>query len=127
MRTCTAVATAAVLLAVLTACGTDAEPDKPADAKPTSGQSDAKKGAGIPAEPTGAKRAALLAALKAIDPALVADEDKAITNARNQCSTISGGGNADASAKARFSTSQHEVSDTEATAINAALKASLCP
>jgi c-di-GMP-binding flagellar brake protein YcgR len=64
--------------------------------------------------------------LKAINPAIVADGDKAIDNARNQCSTISGGGNAVLTAKARFSTADHEVTDAEAQAINAALKASLC-
>ncbi|MGW1000755.1 hypothetical protein [Streptomyces sp. NPDC002520] len=88
--------------------------------------SDAEKAAGIPAEPTGAERTALLEVLKAINPALVADEDKAIDNSRNQCSTINGGGNADMTAKARFSTSDHEVTDAEAKAINAALKASFC-
>lgn len=30
-------------------------------------------------------------------------------------------------AKARFSTADHEVTEAEATAINAALKATLCP
>jgi len=121
---------AAVFITSLTACSSSSDDDsKPAMATPpasTPADNDAEKAAGIPPEPTGAERVALLAALKAINPALVADEDKAITNARNQCSTIKGSGNADASAKARFSTSGHEVSDTEAVAINAALKASLC-
>lgn len=131
MRTRTAAITAALLL-TLTACSSSSDSDdrKPAMATPPAStpadNSDAEKAAGIPPEPKGAERVALLAALKAINPALVADEDKAITNARNQCSAIKGGGDADASAKARFSTNQHEVSDTEAVAINAALKASLC-
>jgi hypothetical protein len=90
-------------------------------------QGDAEKAAGIPAKPTGAKRTALIAALKAINPALVTDEDKAVDNARNQCSTISGGGNADMTAKARFSTSDRQVTDEEARAINVALASTLCP
>lgn len=127
-RIITAIA-AAVFIASLTACSSSSDDRKPAmDPAPAStpADNDGEKAAGIPPEPTGAERVALLAALKAINPALVGDEDKAITNARNQCSAIKGSGNADASAKARFSTSQHEVSDTEAVAINTALKASIC-
>ena len=122
--TAAALCTAAFL--ALTACSvsTDSKPAK-ASSTPSVDYSAAEKAAGIPARPTGAKRAALLAALKAIDPSLVADEDKAIDNARNQCSAISGT-QADQSAKARFSTSDHEVTDAEAKAINAALKSTLC-
>lgn len=86
----------------------------------------AEKTAGIPPEPDSAQRAVLLAGLKAIDPWLVGDEDEAIDNARNQCSTISGGGNADATAKSRFSTPAHEVTDDEAKAINRVLKVAIC-
>lgn len=128
MRTRTTAAVLAATLIALTGCSSAEDEPKPAPTtQAPADNSDAEKAAGIPAEPTGAERTALLAALKAINPALVADEDKAIDNARNQCSTITGGGNADASAKARFSNSQHEVSDTEAIAINTALKATLCP
>jgi hypothetical protein len=84
-----------------------------------------ERATGIPAEPTGAERTALIAALEAINPALVTDEDKAIDNARDQCSTL-GGGDADGAAKARFSTSDHEVTAAEATAINETLLRTLC-
>lgn len=126
-RTTAAALCTAALLA-LTACSTSTDTDKAA--KPTNtpsvNQSSAEAAAGIPAKPDAATRTALIEVLKAINPALVTDEDKAIDNARNQCSTISGGGKADQSAKARFSTSDHEVTDAEAKAINAALKSTLC-
>jgi ABC-type enterochelin transport system substrate-binding protein len=131
----TIAAITAALAITLVGCSSDDSPDsetKPTktgtpEASSTVDQDDAEKAAGIPADPQGAKRTALIAALKAIDPALVTDEDKAVDNARNQCSTISGGGNAELTAKGRFSTSDHEVTDAEAKAINAALKATLCP
>lgn len=130
MNTRTTMAVITALLALtLTGCGSSDDDSSTPTPKASSSvdHSDAEKAAGIPAEPTGAKRAALIAALKAISPALVTDEAKAVDNARNQCSTISGGGNADMTAKARFSTSDHEVTDAEAKAINAALKVTLCP
>jgi hypothetical protein len=78
--------------------------------------------AGIPAKPTGQARADLLATLREISPALVADEDDAIDNSRNQCSAINGkAAKLDWSAQQRFGTSSHEVSDAEAKQINAAL------
>ncbi|MER8042721.1 hypothetical protein [Streptomyces sp. NPDC094032] len=120
----------ATLALTLTACGSSDETaaDKPpaTSTTPDPTMSKALEKAGIPAKPEGAERVALLAALKAVNPALVADEDKAISNSRNQCSTINGGGNAQSTAKARFSTNEHEVTDAEAVAINAALKATLC-
>lgn len=130
----TIAAVTAVLAVTLVGCSSDDSSDSKTDtaksstptATKSTDNSDAEKAAGIPPEPTGAERTALLEVLKAINPALVADEDKAIDNARNQCSTITGGGNADTSAQARFSTSDHEVTEAEAQAINAALKASLC-
>jgi len=129
MRTRITIAAVTAALAVtLVGCSSDSSDSKASTPKASKSvdQSDAEKAAGIPAEPTGAKRTALIAALKAINPTLVADEDKAIDNARNQCSTITGGGKADMTAKARFSTSDHKVTDAEAKAINTALKASLC-
>ncbi|MER5916205.1 hypothetical protein ABT124_38820 [Streptomyces sp. NPDC001982] len=129
----TIAAVTAVLAVTLVGCSSDDSTGKADTAKSsapaasnTPGSSDAEQAAGIPAEPAGAKREALFAALKAVNSDLVADEDKAIDNSRNQCSTINGGGNADMTAKARFSTSDHEVTDAEAQAINAALKATLC-
>ena len=111
-----------VLAITLSACGsTDDTTAKPTPSATTSGAPGA-----LPPKPEGPQRAALLAALKAVNPALTADEDKAVSNARNQCSTITGGGNSQSTAKARFSTSEHEITDAEAQAINAALKATLC-
>ena len=124
----TAACAALLALVTLTACGSSDDADTASTPRATTSldNSDAEKAAGIPPKPDAATRTALIDVLKAINPALVADEDKAIDNARNQCSTITGGGNADQTAKARFSTSAHEVTDAEAQAINAALKASLC-
>ncbi|MET9952377.1 hypothetical protein ABZ135_12620 [Streptomyces sp. NPDC006339] len=129
-RNITSLTAVAALALALTACGSS---DEPAPEKPTAPTTQpapsttaSKNPGGLPAKPEGAERTALLAALKAVHPALVADEDKAISNARNQCSTITGGGDAQSTAKQRFSTSEHQVSDTEALAINAALQATLC-
>jgi hypothetical protein len=122
---------AAALLA-MTACtsGSDDGAATPADgAVPSAAPSGSKVPditEGIPAEPTGARRATLLAALKAIDPALSADADKAVSNARNQCATISGGGNAVADAQARFGTGDHRITEDEAKTINEALRRTLC-
>ncbi|MFC9846472.1 hypothetical protein ACFWFF_21975 [Streptomyces sp. NPDC060223] len=128
IRTTIAVATAALAI-TLVGCSSDDSSDT-AKTTPTvtatADNSDAEEAAGIPPEPDSAARTALIEVLKAINPVLVADEDKAIDNVRNQCSTIMGGGNADQTAKARFSTAEHEVTEAEALAINAALMASLC-
>ncbi|MCX4483669.1 hypothetical protein OG890_06890 [Streptomyces anulatus] len=90
---------AAALLA-LTACSAEedkatpapepsapAAKEQPADAD--SGESsDAEKSAGIPDAPTRADRSAYLAAIKAVDPGIVEDEEKAIDAGRNQCSHL---------------------------------------
>lgn len=130
-RTAITTVAALALAATLTACSSsDDSADKPAPAASSAAASkaasDALAAAGIPAKPTGKARTDLLAALRNVNRALAADPDKAIDNARNQCSTITGGGNANLTAKARFSTADHEVTDAEAQAINAALKSSLC-
>lgn len=126
-KTITAATVTATALLALTACSSSST-DSSASSSPTpsAAATSAEAAAGIPAEPTGTKREALLAALKAVNPSLVADADKAIDNARNQCSTISGGGNAVASAEARFSTGDHQVTEAEAKAINTALQSMLC-
>jgi hypothetical protein len=120
----TAALAAVAALAALTACSSN--DDKPAAAKSSAAASatlDALKAAGIPPKPTGQARTALIAALRKVSPALVADEADAVDNARNQCSTINGGGNADSSAQARFTSGAHTVSAAEAKQINAALAA----
>ncbi|MGW0926061.1 hypothetical protein ACWD3J_44600 [Streptomyces sp. NPDC002755] len=128
-RTTIAVITA-VLAFTLAGCSSSDKSDSAKSSTPAATASAdisaAEKAAGIPPEPDSAQRAALLAGLQAIDPWLVGDEDEAVDNARNQCSTISGGGNADATAKSRFSTPAHEVTDDEAKAINRMLKLAFC-
>ncbi|MFB6549656.1 hypothetical protein [Streptomyces sp. NPDC056405] len=122
-------ATAAVLLAALaalSACGssddsTDAAPTTKA-ASPSVDYSAAEKKAGIPPEPTGKARDNVLAVLFDVNPALVADEDDAIDNARNQCAAINGGAERlEWSAQQRFTSSAHEVTEDEAKHINIGL------
>ncbi|MFE9450646.1 hypothetical protein [Streptomyces sp. NPDC006739] len=117
-------------LAALTACSSSdddatAKKSTPPAAPESVSASDAAAAlhnAGIPAKPTGQARTDLLAALRKISPALVADEGDAIDNSRNQCSAINGkAAKLDWSAQQRFGTSSHEVSDAEAKQINAAL------
>ncbi|RMB79953.1 hypothetical protein [Streptomyces shenzhenensis] len=127
----TAVAATAALAFALVGCSSDnGQEDTAAKPSPSNtpsvSASATEEAAGIPPKPDAATSEVLLDVLKAINPALVKDEDKTIDNARNQCSTINGGGKADQAAKDRFSTSDHEVTDAEAAAINAALTASLC-
>ncbi|MEU0782603.1 hypothetical protein ABZ341_13595 [Streptomyces sp. NPDC006173] len=119
----TSVAVLAALAVTLVGCSSSGD-DSSVSTKPTKAStpkatktmdgSDAEEAVAIPPEPNGVKRVALLTALKVVNPVLVVDEDKAVDNARNQCSTINGGGDAGQSAKSRFSTSDHEVSDAEA-------------
>ncbi|MFD8216198.1 hypothetical protein ACFV2U_21230 [Streptomyces sp. NPDC059697] len=117
----TAALAAVAALTALTACSSNDE--KPAPAKSSaSATPDALKAAGIPPKPTGQTRTNLLAALRKISPTLVADQDKAIDNSRNQCSAInSKSAKVDWSAQQRFGTSTHNVSEAEAKEINAAL------
>lgn len=88
-----AVLLAAAALLALTACSTEqadvnkAEPSSSAPAD-TGKSSTAEKAAGIPDAPTGADRAAYLAAIKAVDPRIAEDEEKAIDAGRNQCSSL---------------------------------------
>ncbi|MFF7210149.1 hypothetical protein ACFZAU_06360 [Streptomyces sp. NPDC008238] len=122
---------AAVLLAV-PACssGSDDTGEPGGGATPSAGAPGSKVpdiSEGVPQEPTGAERAALVAALKAVDPALAADADKAVANARQQCATVTGGGNAVAAAQSRFGSAGHQVTEEEAKAINAVLEQTLCP
>ncbi|MFI2355062.1 hypothetical protein ACH5AG_10335 [Streptomyces anulatus] len=117
---------AAALLA-LTACSAEedkatpapepsapAAKEQPADAD--SGESsDAEKSAGIPDAPTRANRSAYLAAIKAVDPGIVEDEEKAIDAGRNQCSHLA---------------TPNDKSDwlaAQGKALNEALRKTLCP
>ncbi|MFE1070984.1 hypothetical protein ACFW5W_07110 [Streptomyces sp. NPDC058783] len=120
-------ATAAVLLAALatlSACSSDSDDttDAAPSASPSVDYSAAEKKAGIPPEPTGADRDKLLAALRDVDPALVADEADAIDNARNQCAAINGGAQKlDYLASQRFSGGDVEVTEEQGGHINTAI------
>ncbi|QLF83242.1 hypothetical protein QEN62_gp58 [Streptomyces phage AxeJC] len=124
-------ATAAALVA-LTACTTDGT--APAKAAPTPTPTKTtdwaalEKAAGIPPEPTGADRDAYLAAIKAVDPRIVEDEEKAIDSGRNQCASLRrGGGKADWAAAQRFGSGSRPLTDEQGAALNAALRKTLCP
>ncbi|MER7801239.1 hypothetical protein ABTX71_13000 [Streptomyces parvulus] len=122
----TAAALAAGALLALTACsssetGSDSKPK----ATPSVDYSAAEKSAGIPPEPTGAKRQQLLDALAKAAPDVVKYEDDAIDAARNQCSAINGGGaKLDWTASQRFTYEGVTTTEAQGKAINEALKSS---
>ncbi|WP_164711302.1 hypothetical protein [Streptomyces microflavus] len=132
---------AAALLA-LTACSTEPEPYAPAAGPATSApaaeepaeeadsgeSSDAEKAAGIPDAPTGAALDAYLAAIRDVDPAIVEDEEKAIDAGRNQCSHLAAPNDkSDWLAAQRFGNDARPLTDAQGKALNAALRATLCP
>lgn len=124
----TAAALAAATLLALTACSSDSGSSAAQPSDSATASSAPAIDTGIPPEPTGAKRTALIAALKAVDPYIAEDEAKAIDHARNQCSSLNGGAaNVDHSAAVRFGDDTHPLTDAQGKAINAALQASLCP
>ncbi|MER6675104.1 hypothetical protein [Streptomyces sp. NPDC000983] len=129
MRTRTAAIAISALACALSACSSTEEPS----AKPEATQSEVSQQekdqalaeAGIPPEPTGADRQALLDALAAASPDVVEHEAEAITAARNQCSAINGGaGMLDRLAAQRFTYKDVITTEEQATAINEALKSS---
>ncbi|MGW6455520.1 hypothetical protein ACWF94_06250 [Streptomyces sp. NPDC055078] len=137
MRTRTTTLFASIALLALTACGTEPEPDKPAGvdkpAAPTATADEltpeqkakVRAAAGFPEKPTGQKRADLLASIDSVAPDAVRYEDKAIDAARNQCSSINGGGNRlDWLASQRFTYKDVTTTEAQGKAINAALKES---
>ncbi|MFD3455818.1 hypothetical protein ACFWVC_27025 [Streptomyces sp. NPDC058691] len=127
----THIATTTLLLAAtaatLTGCSTAEGTKATAPSEPTLSQADRDKAladAGIPPVAAGARRAALLAALQAVNPGIVKDPDKAIDAARNQYSAInSGSDRADWAAGQRFTYQGNEVPEAQGKAINEALKA----
>lgn len=131
MRTRIATAAlAATALLTLAACNSSDDSKPPAPPKmPTAvDTASIEAGLGIPPKPVGAKRTAYLAAIKAIDPALVADPDKAIDAGRNQCMQLHGGvKNEDHIAAERFGNDAHPLTDAQGKALNTALRATLCP
>ncbi|MEU1458004.1 hypothetical protein [Streptomyces avermitilis] len=115
--------TAAALTACTTTSSSSDKPAKKPKSTPSVNMSAAEKAAGIPAEPTGAKRAELLRALAAANPDIVKYEDKAIDAARNQCSAINGGGSkVDWTASQRFTYKDVTTTEAQGKQINDALK-----
>lgn len=100
-------------------------PSQP-DSSPTSdSMADARAAAGIPEEPTGADRQALLEALAKAAPDVVRYEGKAIDAARNQCSAINNGAKRlDWAASQRFTYKDVTTTEAQGKAINDALEAS---
>ncbi|MFD5629006.1 hypothetical protein [Streptomyces sp. NPDC127072] len=118
IRTTTA-AIVAVLAVAVVGCSGDEGGD---------GKADTAKDAGIPPEPTGAERDALLAAVMDVSGNLIHDEDKAVDAARNQCAALDGGAaNPDRIAAQRFSYDGVTLSDDDGKHINLALRRTLCP
>ena len=92
-------------------------------ASTTADRNDALKAAGIPPEPTGTARQALLDALAAVNPDVVRYEDKAIDASRNQCSAFGEGvQRPDWLASQRFTYKDVTTSEAQGKEINAALK-----
>lgn len=123
-----AAALAAAALLSLAACSSS-DDDMPAAPKaPTLDTASMEAALGIPPKPVGAKRTAYLAAIKAVDPTLVGDPDKAISHGRDQCMQLNGGvKNPDHLAAERFGNDAHPLTDDQGKALNAALRATLCP
>ncbi|MCX2184067.1 hypothetical protein KV205_26550 [Streptomyces sp. SKN60] len=89
---------------------------------------DSTKDAGLPPEPTGAERDAVLAALFDVDAGLVHDEDKAVDAARKQCAALdSGVANPDHAAAQQFSYDGNKLTDDAGKHINIGLRKTLCP
>lgn len=132
MRTrITAAAVAAAALLTLTACSSgDDKPasgtDAPASTNAPAATSSAAA-AGSPATLDAATRTVLMNALRTIDPALAADQDKAVSDGFAQCEALADDGDLTGhSAAQRFSTGSHPLSDAQGVAIDAALRLTLC-
>ncbi|MEY9966172.1 hypothetical protein ABIA33_004231 [Streptacidiphilus sp. MAP12-16] len=98
----------------------------PGSAAPT--PSIATPSATLPPMPTGAARAAVLAAIRDVDALLTHNETKAISAARRQCAVLAGGvANPDAAAARNFSYDGITLAPTDGTHLNYALRRTLCP
>ncbi|MFJ4467421.1 DUF732 domain-containing protein [Streptomyces sp. NPDC089424] len=135
IRTTTA-AIFAILAVAVVGCSSDkssdskTEPTKSTVAASSRGSDDsgAAKNAGLPSEPTGAERDAVLAAIHDVNGNLTRDEDKAIEAARNQCSSLDNGTtNPDHAAAQRFSYDGVTLTDDDGSHINVGLRRTLCP
>lgn len=138
MRIRTTAAVAAVLAVTIVGCTSDKGGDNKAStgtvksaapkASSAADNSGTAKNVGIPAEPTGAERSAVLAAIHDVNGNLIRDEDKAIDAARNQCAALDGGAtNPDHSAAQRFSYGGITLTDDDGSHINIGLRKTLCP
>lgn len=124
------------LVCALTACSASGSSESDAKATPSAKASaekevtqeqkdDALAAAGIPPEPKGKERQALLDTLAGAAPDVVRYEDKAIDAARNQCSAINKGTQRlDYFASMRFSYKDVVTTEKQGAKINAALKSS---
>ncbi|MFC9619522.1 hypothetical protein ACFTXM_05865 [Streptomyces sp. NPDC056930] len=128
MKPAAALLAAAALLS-LAACSTEQKDvTKPAPEATAVDHSAAEKAAGIPPAPTGADRAAYLAAIKAVDPRIVEDEEKAIDAGRNQCASLANPNDKDNWAAAqRFGNDTRPLTDAQGKQLNEALRKTLCP
>ena len=135
IRTTTA-AIVAILAVTVVGCSSDEGSDSKADtikstvpeASSAADNSGAAKNAGMPPEPTGAERDAVLATIHDVNGNLTHDEDKAINAARNQCASLDGGAtNPDHSAAQRFSYDGVTLTDDDGSHINFGLRKTLCP
>ncbi|MFE9766615.1 hypothetical protein ACFYPC_19120 [Streptomyces sp. NPDC005808] len=131
IRTTIAVATTALAI-TLVGCSSDNDDSKPktteSSSRPSTDTSAAEKAAGLPPEPTGAERDAVLAAIHDVNAKLTTDEDKAIDAARNQCSALDGGAtNPDHTAALRFSYDAVTLTDDDGAHLNTGLRKTLCP
>ncbi|MEU1467227.1 hypothetical protein ABZ434_03230 [Streptomyces sp. NPDC005761] len=142
IRTITA-AIAAVLAFTVVGCSSDNDSDSKDDTTRSSApeasssaddsdtgadDSGAAKDTGLPPEPTGAERDAVLAAVMDVNSKLTQDEDKAIDAARNQCAALDGGAtNTDHTAAQRFSYDGITLTDDDGNHLNIGLRKTLCP
>ncbi|NML51694.1 hypothetical protein HHL19_22285 [Streptomyces sp. R302] len=140
MRIRTAAAVA-VLAVALVGCGTDSDRHRPttveipspthARTPPATGTAHTGTGAGnagIPPEPTGARRDAVLAAIRDVNAGLAHDEEKAIDAARSQCAALDGGAaEPDRSAVRRFSYDGVTLTRDDGSHLNIGLRRTLCP
>ncbi|MFE2021528.1 hypothetical protein ACFW9O_26155 [Streptomyces sp. NPDC059499] len=136
MRIRTTAAVVAVLAVTIVGCSSDKGGDnKAATVKSTAPKassaadnSGTAENVGIPPEPTGAERSAVLAAIHDVNGNLIHDEDKAIDAARNQCAALDGGAtNPDHTAAQRFSYDGITLTDDDGKHINFGLRKTLCP
>lgn len=128
-----AAALAAAALLTLAACSdkdTDSKAPKTPAATPTAVDTAGMEAdLGIPSKPTGTALKLYLAAVTAVDPSLKLDTDSSLVDAgRNQCMALRGGAqNPDHLAAERFGNDAHPLTDAQGKALNAALRATLCP